>query len=109
MDTKLAIRQLICAHYEEGHCQMKIASLVKRSQPTVSGVLKQYNATGSASNRRKGNCKRPFLLNKRQMLLGDPTASAREIQAKLGGQFTKISLRSIQRYLRRVHCFAFHP
>jgi len=115
MDTPLAIRKLICSYYEEGYSQRKIAQFVKSTQASVFRVLKKYKATGEATSNRKGNCKRPFILNQRQMrqlrrcCLEDPCASARQIQSKLGGIFSNLSVRSVQRYLRRVNCFPFRP
>ena len=113
MDTPQNIRILVIDKTKQGLKQKEIANHLSLSQSVVSRLIKRFKATGTIESFKKGKCGRKYKLRTRQVSiirresLKNPQATAREIQTSVGGDAHKLSVRSIQRYLRRTNRFPY--
>lgn len=115
MDISISVRQLLVEKFKSGLKQKDICQHLNLKKSAVSKLLKQYKTTGSVLPQRKGRCGKKQLLSEREISLlrresiKNPQATAREIQAAVGGQLSSLSVRSIRRYLRRCGRFSYRP
>lgn len=115
MDTPHAIRELIIHHHQQGVSARRISSIVNVPWSTVKDLIKRYKETGAISTTRKGNCGRKRKLGPRtERLLArysvrNPRATARELQAEIGGQAVSVHVNTVKRSLRRSGRNAYAP
>jgi transposase len=92
-----------------------IAGQLNVGLSTVAKIICLWRQTGSITTRRKGRPptnqalgQRTARLLVRESVL-DPRATARQIRERTGGEASKTSLRTIQRYLRCGGRFPYRP
>jgi transposase len=116
MDTPLATRQHIVHLHEVQHMTYRrIASLLNVGRSTVGDVINLWQQTGEVKSRRCGRIATNLALGKRTVRLLvresviNPRATARQLRDCVGGEASRVSLRTIQRCLKRGDRCAFRP
>jgi len=115
MDTSLNIKELVIVKYKEGLKQKQICDHLNLHKSVVCRIIQKYRKTGSVQSQRPGRCGRHLSLSAKEMSkikrqsIKDPKATAREIQAGVGGKCLDLSVRSMRRYLLRTGRLSFRP
>ena len=115
MDVPLSVRQLIIQHFLEHKSQCEIAKIVHLPRTTVQSIVYAYQQRGSVETNRRGRCGRKKTLSDQQERLlrreslTTPYATARVLQSRIGGGIGQVSLRTVQRSLKRVGRQAYRP
>jgi len=111
----LAIKNLIIHHFERKLSQRQIAKMVNVSQGSVGRVVRHYLATKTVLKSkmertgRKENLSFRMKRRLRMVSASNPSYTARQVQQAVGGSCLAMSLRSIQRYLKKVGRFCYKP
>jgi transposase len=104
MDTPVNIRELIVLKYEEGHTQKRISQDLHVPTSTVYDIVKHYRMSGETGNQRY-HCGSERLLSTRDDRVlrracdGNPHATARQLQAAVGGKVSEVSISTVKRSL----------
>jgi len=115
MNQPLEIRQRIITLHSQGLSQRTIARCLLLSQTAVSRVVRRFKKNTACIPARKIGSGGKFVLSKREIRrlkmisTAHPHYTAAQIQSSVGGNCLKCSIRTIQRYLRRVGCFPYRP
>ena len=115
MDTSQSIRTRIIALFKENLPQRQISARLLVPRSTVKDIIKKFKATNSIQSTRKGRCGRKSQLTMRDQrsLLRcsaeDPTRTARQLQACVGGNCAKVTTRTVRSYLQRLGQQAVRP
>ena len=95
--------------------QKQISEMLQVPRPTVQRIIQRYRTTGVIKSQRHGHCGRKRKLSTRmESALArssriDPTLTARQIQAEVGGSAIDVSLSTVKRTLRRKRRVAHRP
>ena len=98
-----SINLAICK-YKSGLKQSDIYRQLNLKRSTQSKHIKLHKSTVCVEPRQKGRCGKKMKLNSRENRREsqkDPTLTAKEIQSAVGGNSSKLSIRTIRRYLHR--------
>jgi len=115
MDVAENIRKVAVEHHRSGLSIRKIARNLNLPKSTIGNIIKRYSNTGEISSRRRGRCGRPNLLTVREersvcrASTMNPQATARELQACVGGNVVRVSVDTIKRTLRKHGKLAYRP
>ena len=115
MNCSSDIRQKIIQFFREGDSQREIAQRLSISQSAVSRLIKRSKKTGASIPSRKIASGRRNSLSMREIRRlkmessAHPEWSAAQIQATVGGNCAKLSLRTMQRYLIKAGCLPYRP
>jgi len=115
MDTPDAIRRRIIQLSRENVSQREISRRLIVPQSTISGILKRFRANKDFDSRRKGRCGRKAALTRKEQAMlrwasvKNPVFSARQLQSSVAGTCSTLSLRCIQKYLKKLGRIAYRP
>jgi transposase len=104
MDTPVVVRRLIVLKYEEGHTQKRISQELHVPTSTVFDIIKRYRLTGDTATH-QDRCRGHRVISTRDDRLlkrasdANPQATARQLQAIVGGKTAQVSICSIKRSL----------
>ena len=110
-----AIHETIIMLHKAKMKQKEIANKLKVGQSTVSRIIQRYKAGADISDQRKFRNGKQLQVSIRCLnhiriaSARNPTATAQEIRAIVGGKCLLLSKRTIQRYLKRVGCLPYRP
>jgi transposase len=114
MDTPVVVRRLIVLKYEEGYTQKCISQELHVPTSTVFDIIKRYRLTGDTATHRK-RCRGHRVLSARDDRLlkrasdVNPQATARQLQAIVGGKAAQVSICTIKRSLHLSGRNAYRP
>ena len=109
------IRDRVIKLHLEKKSLRQIAKFLLISKSTAGNIISQFKKTGSIVSAEKPKRGPKQFLSEREKRnlnrasISDPLATARQIQKEVGGYVATLSLRSVQRYLKRIGRFAFRP
>lgn len=107
MDTNISVRQIIVQQHKAGFSERNIAASVGLSKSTVHSILSRFAATGTLQVKRAGRCGRKRSLTARddhrlqRESVCHPQWTAQAIRRSVGGTALNVSLRTVQRSLKR--------
>ena len=116
MDTSLQLRHSIIALLNTGnYSQRQIARQLRLAQSTVNDIIRHYERTGELEPGRFGRPATNRCLttrDERHLTIAsqlDPLATARQLRDRIGGSFANVSVRTVQRSLRRSGRLSYRP
>lgn len=114
MYTPVPLRRLIVSKYKEGWKQKRISMELHVPKSTVFDIIQRYRLTGEMGTHRD-RCRGHRILSARDDRLlkrasdANPLATARQLQATVGGRIAQVSISTVKRSLRVSGRVAYRP